>query len=223
MPRTAPHARSRPRCPDRSGPPTRGSEPVALAVVGDEIHRVPTASASYADLGWRRRRRCRGPGAPFGQGREGRSGTMPGGPARVPRHRRMAPPQSPLHLPDQAGLADAGDADQRHEPAATAALHAIERLDQLLELAASTDEVVPAPPVAAQLHRSQGEPGVDRGRLALEPLRARWTGRDHARGCPSRGVIHQDRSGLGRPLKPSGRVHDVAGHHPLVLEAEDDG
>ena len=143
----------------------------------------------------RRRHRCR-LSRHRREWRERRRHQAHAGPAREPRHRRMPHAQPPFHLPDRRVLpipaTPTNDMSRPAMPLPAAGL------DQLLELAAPTDEWRLCLGSSGSNDWSQG---AMCGPVSICPSAAACPpdGGDHVRGCPPRCVIHEDRSGAAAP------------------------
>ena len=108
-------------------------------------------------------------------------------------------------LPGEAGLADPGRADDAHEARPLLAAGRMEEVLEQPELVVAADErglerLAPVP--AADLgHDSQGAPGGDGGRLALERLLAGLLEGDRPRRGPLGRLADEDGAGLGDRLE----------------------
>ena len=123
-------------------------------------------------------------------------------------------------LPGEAGLADPGLADHRHEAGPALPPGGREQVLEQAELLVAADErrlegLAPVAP-AAPGDDADGAPGGDRGRLARQRLVARGLEGDRARCGPPCRLAHEHRPGRRGRLEAGGGVDDVARHHPLV-------
>ncbi len=125
-------------------------------------------------------------------------------------------------------LADAGDADDRHELRAPLLGRRVEQLLDEAELAVAADERrlealrrAARPPRAAVTRTARHS--VIRLGLALERVRAGLLVRDRRLGRTLRRLADEHRPRLGRRLDARGGVDEIARDHALPLRAEGDG
>ena len=131
-------------------------------------------------------------------------------------------------LPAEPRLADARGADHRHEAGPPLAAGRVEQVLEQAELDVAADERglervgAAAPPALG--HHAQCAPRGDRRALAAQRLLARGLKGDRSVGGSLRRLAHEHGSGGGGCLESAGRVHEIAGDHPLVGGADrDDG
>ena len=142
----------------------------------------------------------------------------------MPVHGRGEPVEVLVELPGEARLADPRDARHRHEVGAALVRRPMEEVLDLAQLAIAPDE---RRLQALGLERA-AQAGDDTPRpperrqpiLALERVGAGVLEHDRPlRGAPRR-LTDEHLPGLGGGLHPRGRVHEVAGDHPLAGRAD---
>ena len=129
-----------------------------------------------------------------------------------------------VELPAETRLADPGDAGDRHEVRLALVGARVEEILDLAQLAVAADE---RRLEALRLERA-AQPGDDALRpperrqpfLALQLERAGVLVDDRLLGRAPRRLADEHRPGLGDRLHARGRVHEVAGDHPLARRAD---
>ena len=144
----------------------------------------------------------------------------------VPPHSIRQPIDVLEELPGETGLADAGGADDRHQPGAFLATCRVEQVLQEAEFVLPAHkgrlERLGAVPAADFRHDPQGAPGWHRGGLALECLLAGLLEDDRPRCGALRRLAHEDGANGSNRLEPARGVDEVARHHALVRRPERD-
>ena len=138
-------------------------------------------------------------------------GRAPGEPGR----RRAVLGQASLQLAYQAGLADAGNAEDRHQPCAAVLRDPLERGAKARELGLAADQRCLAD--SSRPDRGAGPHRLPHGERLRLPLRLDRLVRlvvEDARGRAVRGLADEHPVRRRRGLDARGRVHHVARDHP---------
>ena len=139
----------------------------------------------------------------------------------MPPHALLKPVHVLEELPAEAGLADAGDADDRDEMRPPLVGGRVEQLLDESELAVAPDEGRLDPDglerASATGSHAKRAPERHRLRLALELVLACSGVGDRRFGGALRRFPDEHGSGLRFRLDPGRRVDQVAGDHPLAL------